>query len=146
MLEFSLGLLLMSLIVCLTISSGSPDERAWRGSCLANSSCTQSIRQRDSRPWHDRVHRAWELLAMGTEASVGCWNGVRRVFLCGVIFAAKPLFGKAIIKETMQLHNKAPQGFESDMTKQLVIVSLILQKMLSVPQFTGKFARPYVRV
>jgi len=83
---------------------------------------------------------------MGTEASVGCWNGVRRDFFCGVIFAAKPLFGKAIIKETMELHNKAPQGFETDMTKQLVTVSSILQKMLSVPQFTGKFARPYVRV
>jgi hypothetical protein len=47
---------------------------------------------------------------------VGCWNGVRRDFFCGVIFAAKPVFGKAIIKETMELHNKAPQGFESDMT------------------------------
>jgi len=83
---------------------------------------------------------------VGTEASVGCWNGVLRDFFCGVIFAAKPLFSKAIIKETMELHSKAPQGFESDMTKQLVIVSSILQKMLSVPQFTGKFARPYVRV
>jgi hypothetical protein len=69
-----------------------------------------------------------------------------RDFFWGVIFAVKPLFGKAIIQEAMELRNKAPQGFETDQTKQLVIESSILQKMLSAPQFTGKCARTIVRV
>ena len=61
-----------------------------------------------------------------------------RDFFWGVLFAVNPLFARAIIKEAMELRNKAPQGFQDDPAKHLVIESSILQKMLEAPEFTGK--------
>ena len=55
-----------------------------------------------------------------------------------MIFALKPLIAKTIIMEAMVLLNKAPQGFQDDPAKHLVIESSILQKMLEAPEFTGK--------
>ena len=61
-----------------------------------------------------------------------------RNFFWGVVFAIKPAFGKAIVKEAMELRNKPKEGVAEDETKHMVIKDSILRQMLAAPLFTCK--------
>ena len=61
-----------------------------------------------------------------------------RDFFWGVVFAIKPAFGKAIVKEAMELRNKPKVGAAEDETKHMVIKDSILRQMLAAPMFTCK--------
>ena len=63
-----------------------------------------------------------------------------RDFFWGVVFAIKPAFGKAIVKEAMELRNKPKEGVAEDETKHMVIKDSILRQMLAAPMFTCKLS------
>ena len=63
-----------------------------------------------------------------------------RDFFWGVVFAIKPAFGKAIVKEAMELRNKPKEGAAEDETKHMVIKDSILRQMLAAPMFTCKLS------
>jgi hypothetical protein len=65
-----------------------------------------------------------------------------RDFFWGVVFAIKPAFGKAIVKEAMELRNKPKEGEAEDETKHMVIKDSILRQMLAAPMFTCKLSEP----